>query len=247
MGRRARSEIARQIQGQSWDGAAGLLAAALIAAVLALAISASSALAATAIPDLIAPVASSAHSSPLSIEYELPEAGSEATITFLPSAGSPVVVALTSPALAAGKHHFFLDLRALKSETANVAGASATSLPDGEYTVVLTYQNVAKDPAASASAEKVTIKTSTRTPLLVEPTSGQAFRKPFKVEYTLPEAALPGSVRLLLIGTHAGTKTLVLANSEAGTHTAEVLPSDPALGAGVAPLSRASRRDGKQP
>ena len=50
MGRRARSEIARQIQGQSWDGAAGLLAAALIAAVLALAISASPALAATGAP-----------------------------------------------------------------------------------------------------------------------------------------------------------------------------------------------------
>jgi hypothetical protein len=234
MGRRARIEIVRQIQGQSWDGAAGLLAAALIAAILVLAISASSALAVTGAPELIAPAASSAHSSPLSIEYELPEAGSAGTITFLPSAGSPVIVALTSPALAAGKHHFFLDLGALKSETANVGGATATSLPDGEYTVVLAYQNVAKEPAASDSAEKVTIKTHTGTPQLVEPTSGQAFRKPFKVEYTLPEAALPGSVRLLLIGTHAGTKTLVLANSEAGTHTAEVLPSDPALGAGVA-------------
>lgn len=65
MGRRARSEIARQIQGQSWDGAAGLLAAALIAAVLALAISASSALAATGVPELIAPVASSVQNAPL--------------------------------------------------------------------------------------------------------------------------------------------------------------------------------------
>jgi|GEM_PF-6058106 len=55
MGRRARSEITRQIQGQSWDGAAGLLAAALIAAILALAISASSALAVTGGPELIAP------------------------------------------------------------------------------------------------------------------------------------------------------------------------------------------------
>ena len=132
MGRRARIEIARQIQGQSWDGAAGLLAAALIAAVLALAISASSALAVTGPPELIAPTASSAHGSPLSIEYELPEAGSAATITFLPSVGSPVIITLTSPALAAGKHHFLLELGSLESEAANVAGASATSLPDGE-------------------------------------------------------------------------------------------------------------------
>jgi hypothetical protein len=234
MGRRARSEITRQIQGQSWDGAAGLLAAALIAAILALAISASSALAVTGAPELIAPTASSAHSSPLSIEYKLPEAGSTATISFIPSSGPTVVVTLTSPARAAGKHHFFLELGALENETANVAKASAASLPDGVYTVVISYQDAAEDPAATASAEKVTIKTQTSTPTMSEPTAGQSFRKPFKVKYTLPETALAGSLKLLLIGTHVGTKTLVLANAEAGTHTAEVLPSDPALGAGVA-------------
>jgi hypothetical protein len=73
MGRRARIEIARQIEGRSWDGAAGLLAAALIAAVLALAVSASSALAVSGVPELIAPTASSGHNSPLSLEYKLPE------------------------------------------------------------------------------------------------------------------------------------------------------------------------------
>jgi hypothetical protein len=234
MGRRARSEIARQIQGQSWDGAAGLLAAALIAAVLALAISASSALAVTGAPELIAPTASSAHSSPLSIEYKLPEAGSTASISFIPTTGPTVVVTLTSPARAAGKHHFFLELGALESETANVAKASAASLPDGVYTVLISYQDAAEDPAATVSAEKVTIKTQTSPPTMSEPTAGQSFRKPFKVKYTLPEAALPGSAKLLLIGTHTGTTTLVLANAEAGTHAAEVLPSDPALGAGVA-------------
>jgi hypothetical protein len=67
-----------------------------------------------------------------------------------------------------------------------------------------------------------------------EPIAGQSFRKPFKVKYTLPEAALPGSVKLMLIGAHAGLKTLVLTNAESGTHTAEVRPSDPALGTGVA-------------
>jgi hypothetical protein len=233
MGRRARIEIARQIQEQSWDGAAGLFAAALIAAVLVLAVSASSALAVTGAPELITPTAASTHNSPLSIEYKLPEAGSTGSIVFAPSEGAPVFVTLTSPALAAGKHHFFLDLSSLKSETANVAAASATSLPDGEYTVHFSYQNAAFDPAASASAEKVTIKTHTGPPTMSEPTAGQSFRKPFKVKYTLPEAALPGSLKLLLIGTHTGTKTLVLEAAEAGTHTAEVLPSDPALGTGV--------------
>jgi hypothetical protein len=234
MGRRARSGTARKDAGQPWNGAAGLARAALIAAALALAVWASPAHAATGAPELIAPTVSSTHNSPLSIEYELPEAGSAATISFIPSVGSPVAVTLTPPARAAGKHHFFLDLSSLKSETANVAAASAASLPDGEYTVQLSYQNAALEPAASASAEKVKIKTHTAVPTMSEPTSGQSFRKPFTVKYTLPEAALAGSVKLLLIGTHAGMKTLVLTNAEAGTHSAEVLPSDPALGTGVA-------------
>jgi hypothetical protein len=234
MGRPTRSEIARKDAGQPWSGAAGLVRAALIAAILALAIWASPAHAATGAPELIAPIASSVHNSPLSIEYKLPEAGSTATISFIPSSGPTVVVTLTSPARAAGKHHFFLALGALESETANVAKASAASLPDGVYTVLISYQNAAEEPAATASAEKVTIKTQTGTPTMSEPTAGQSFRKPFKVKYTLPEAALAGSVKLLLIGTHVGTKTLVLANAETGTHTAEVLPSDAALGAGVA-------------
>jgi hypothetical protein len=92
MGRAARtetrSETAREDTGEAWNGAAGLVRASLIAAVLALGFWASPAHAATGAPELIAPTASSAHSSPLSIEYKLPEAGVGATISFIPSVGS---------------------------------------------------------------------------------------------------------------------------------------------------------------
>jgi hypothetical protein len=135
MVRRARSETAPKDAGQPWHGAAGLARAAFIAAVLALAVWASPAHAATGAPEPIAPTVSSIHDSSLSIEYELSEAGSAATISFIPSVGSPVTVTLTSPARAAGKHHFCLELSSLKSETANIAAASAASLPDGEYAV----------------------------------------------------------------------------------------------------------------
>jgi hypothetical protein len=212
-----------------------LLAAALA---LAIALSASPAFAATAAPTLIAPTASSAHNSPLSVEYELPEAGANATLSFIPPTGPTVTVTLTSPARAAGKHHFFLDLHELEGETANVAKASASSLPDGAYTVNLSYQNVALEPFAGASAEKVTIKTVTGAPTLSEPTAGQSFRgEAFKVAYELPEAALPGSVKLLLFGSHAGPKPLLLINSAAGSHTAVVVPSNPSSGNGIASAS----------
>ncbi len=219
---------------------ATLVRLALLAAALSLAIvlSASPALAATATPTLIAPVASSAHNSPLSVEYELPEAGASATLSFIPTTGPTVTVTLTSPARAAGKHHFFLNLHALEDETANVAKASAASLPDGQYTVSLSYQNAGLEPFASASAEKVMIKSFTAPPTLSEPTAGQSFRgEAFKVAYQLPEAALPGSVKLLLFGTHAGPKPLLLSNSAAGSHTAEVVPSNPSTGVGIASAS----------
>ncbi len=209
---------------------------ALFAAALSLALSASPALAATAAPTLIAPTASSAHNSPLSVEYQLPEAGAAgATLAFIPTSGPTVTVTLTSPASAAGKHHFFLNLHELEDETANVAKASATSVPDGEYTVKFSYQNAALEPFASASAEKITIKTVTGVPTLSEPTAGQSFRgEAFKVAYKLPEAALPGSVKLLLFGSKAGPKPLLLSNSAAGSHTAEVIPSNPSTGIGIA-------------
>ncbi len=205
---------------------------------LTIALSASPALAATAAPTLIAPTAASAHNSPLSVEYELPEAGASATISFIPTTGPTVTVILTSAAQAAGKHHFFLNLHELEDETGNVVKASASSLPDGEYTVKLSYQNLAHDPLASVSAEKVTIKTATGVPTLSEPTAGQSFRgEAFKVTYTLPEAALPGSVKLLLFGTHVGPKPLLLSNASAGSHTAEVVPSNPSTGVGIASAS----------
>jgi hypothetical protein len=210
---------------------------AALAALLCLALSAAPAMAATAAPTLIAPTASSAHNSPLSVEYTLPEAGANATLSFIPSVGSPIVVTLSSPAAAAGKHHFFLDLHQLASETANVTEASATSLPDGEYKVTLSYQNLALDPAASVIAEKVTIKTATATPAVLEPTAGQTFRKPFTVTYTLPEAALPGSVKLLLFGSKVGPKQFVLSSSSAGLHSAEIVPSNPSTGIGIASAS----------
>ncbi len=206
----------------------------LLGAILCLTLSASPAIAATGAPELIAPTASSSHNSPLSVEYKLPEAGANATITFVPTSGPAVVVTLTSAAAAAGKHHFFLDLHGLADETANVAEATASSLPDGEYGVTLSYQNLKSDPAASATALKVAIKTATAPPVVFEPAPGQTFRKPFTVSYALPEAALPGTVKLLLIGAHAGTKTFVLTSSAAGVHSAEIVPSIPASGAGVA-------------
>jgi hypothetical protein len=211
-----------------------LLGATFTAFALFLALGAGSAVAATAPPTLLAPAGSTTHGTPLSVEYELPEAGSTGLITFAPSSGPAVTVTLTPAALAEGKHHFFLDLHALASESANVKEATASSLADGEYIVALSYSNLAKEPLATATALKVTIKSVTGVPSLTEPKAKQSFREPFKVAYTLPEAALPGSVTLRLVGAHTEAKTLTLSNSAAGSHTAEILPAHPSLGAGVA-------------
>jgi hypothetical protein len=209
-----------------------------LAVLFALAVVASPASAAvTAAPELIAPISGgSPHNSPLSIEYELPEAGTSATISFVPTTGSPTVVTLTAAAAAAGRHHFFLNLHQLGGETANVKEASATSVPDGEYALVLSYQDLAKDPAAAATAERVKIKTVTSAPVVSEPVSGQTFRKPFTVTYALPEPALPGSVRLLLAGSSTGPKSLLVSGSgeSAGSHTVEIVPSDLSSGVGIA-------------
>jgi len=198
--------------------------AALAAMAVCLTLCASPALAVTAPPELLSPEAAHTYGSPLAVEYVLPEAaGPGAMLAFVPEAGgSPSLLMLTEAERTAGTHSFPLDLHEL-------------SLADGKYKVSLSYQNLAKEPAASASVEKVTIKTVTGSPLLTAPLAGQAFFEPFAATYSLPEAALANSVRLVFTSVDGGgTKELTLTNTEAGEHTVEVAPSNPLSKPGIA-------------
>jgi hypothetical protein len=131
-------------------------------AVLALALGAAPAMAATAVPTLIAPTGSHSYTSPLHVEYTLPEealAGS-VTLTF-EKEGTPTVLTLASKEGLVGAHSFELNFHSLLPNAAVVSMTPVTpnSLEDGEYTVRLSYQNAAAEPAAHVEVSKVTLRT----------------------------------------------------------------------------------------
>lgn len=198
---------------------------------------------ATLPPTLTAPTSLSVHNSPLAVKYVLPEAASAAgaKITLTPALGTPTVLSLTAAASTAGAHTLSLDTHHLAADTANVAGVSpGESIGDGVYSVEVSYRDTLGDPETGAHASGVTIKTATGAPSLSAPEPGQTFLAPFDVTYTLPEAALPGSVVLRFeTGGHEAA-SISLAGTLAGPHTVEVVPDAPGGAAGVLTASPTS-------
>jgi hypothetical protein len=208
------------------------------AAILTSLLLCASATAATSPPVLLSPVSFSASSSPLVVRFELPEAASAGTAVLVLKETEPsaeTIVVLGNQEDSAGEHTVSLQTHDLTANEHEVKSASPTSaLSDGTYEVTLAYQDAAKEPAASASAKEVRIDTVTLTPELTAPVSGAEPEAPFVVDYVLPEAALSGSVELLLEGEETGTSTIVLTSTAAGEHSVTVNPAHPALEPGVA-------------
>ena len=205
---------------------------------LALALFASPALATeTAAPTLIAPAASSQSGAQLLVRYSLPEAAlvGSLKLTFEPEGGEPIEVVLSEGLGTMGEHEPTLDVKSLSSSS-GVVSKTNNSIPDGTYTVKLTYQGVTASSANFAEAKGVEITTVTQQPLLLEPLSGSVVEKTqtLTVEYSLPEAAGSGTVELLFSPTGGEPSVLTLPTTSAGIHTLTLEPSDIALGGSLA-------------
>ena len=116
---------------------------------------------ATQTPTLTAPVTGTATISPVNIAFTLPEAAlpGSVTLTFHDGA-TPRVPTLATSQETVGAHAFSFDIVAPSSSPQI---ASGTALPEGTYTVTLTYQDgLGNSPANSASATNVRILTPLR-------------------------------------------------------------------------------------
>ena len=85
--------------------------------------------------------------------------------------------------------------------TAAIAGGPA--IPDGTYAVTLSYVDPAGKVVTSATNSRVVIDavdSATRPPTLAAPATGSTTRSPVSVDFTLPEAAKAGSVKLTFVG-----------------------------------------------
>jgi peptidoglycan hydrolase-like protein with peptidoglycan-binding domain len=96
----------------------------------------------------------------LTVTFTLPELliHNSLTLTFTPVVGSPIVMNLMDAP--SGTSTFSFDTRSSIDTIPEVVTTSATSIPPGNYTVTLTYQDQYGNPAAHTSALNVTIANS---------------------------------------------------------------------------------------
>lgn len=173
---------------------------------------------ATLTPTLSAPGAGWSVRSPIQVTYTLPEAGASGSLTLRQSGGGTWTLGLTPAALTAGTHTVAVHTGALLTDTTKIASATpSTVIPDGTYTVGLTYEDVALDPAASAEVSGVVFDTVTSTPTLTSPATG-AHDGTVGFAYTLPEAGSSGSLTLS-DGTNSWVLTLGTSGLTAGSHS----------------------------
>lgn len=152
------------------------------------------------LPLLLAPAANTKPELPLQVSYTLPEAPKAGTVKL--AFGSHVLTMS-----ARGEKHDSGDIEFSfdpKNPTASPYIASGAPIPDGVYTVTLSYQDAQGNVVASATSSGVRIDADTLPPVLLAPAANTTAALPVQVSYTLPEAPKAGTVKLAF-GPHVFT------------------------------------------
>ncbi len=146
---------------------------AIVAFAAPLLASAPAVFAATPTPTMTAPVASTTYGGHIPIAFSLPVAPLAGSVKLI-FAGTSTSYDVTLSTSTAGATSFTLDNTNLPSnpQVASVT-PNVTKMPDDTYTVILTYQDQAMDPAATAIASNVTLLTSAFFSTATSPTASQ--------------------------------------------------------------------------
>lgn len=179
----------------------------------------------TQAPTLSSPAAAATVGESIAVQFNLPEAAASGSVQVLFVGAATSAITLKDAYTGPGSHSLLLDKSALTMSSAVQSVIGATSITDGTYDVVLAYQDVLGNPAATATSAGVVADTVTQPPTLLSPQSASAHENTIPVSYVLPEAASPGGVTLTI--SRPGTsRVLTLAGTGAGTHSATIDLSD---------------------
>jgi hypothetical protein len=113
----------------------------------------------TPAPSLTAPATNSVSANPVNVSFSLPAAATNGTVTLTFTGAVTRTLTLANSQGSAGTHGFSFDPANPTAVSAVASLSGGTSIPDGVYTVTLSYQDSLGDPAASASSSNVQIDT----------------------------------------------------------------------------------------
>lgn len=183
-------------------------------------------------PKLVSPVNGSANGNPVPLSFTLPENPLPGSVKLAFDDGThpPHILTLAAKYENAGTYNFGIDSQDLAYGGHFING---TSIPNGIYTVTLSYQDAAGNAAASSSVTGVGITWHdvTRPPELTSPTSGSMKGNSTAVIFTLSENPMPGSVKLAFDnGTTTRVLTLAASHEVEGAHSFTFDPRGPIVG-----------------
>ena len=111
----------------------------------------------TGVPTLTAPASSTLTRNPVTVIFTLPETALAGSVTLTFTGSVTRVLTLAASQQTSGAHILFFDPA---NPTASAQIASGTPLPDGTYTVTLSYQDQYANQAATASSTGVVLDTT---------------------------------------------------------------------------------------
>lgn len=135
-------------------------------------------------PTLISPTSASSHTSPFSLHYTLPSVPLANSVT-LRFTGTTTLVMVMSTSKTVS---FNLNTHNITGSSATILSASSNTLPDGTYTLSLSYQDSSGQPADSVLATDLFIQTATPPPTITSPSPSTVFTSlnPIVVKFTVP-------------------------------------------------------------
>ena len=109
---------------------------------------------ATPTPTLTAPASSSSNGTSVALNYSLPVSAQAGSLTVDFNDGTAHVLTLASSASTPGAHTFSVDPQ---NPTASLNVVSGAAIPDGTYTVTVSYQDLVGHTAATAASTSVVV------------------------------------------------------------------------------------------
>lgn len=146
-----------------------------------------------------------------------------AKLLFKKSGGRIDSLVLANPSV--GANNYAINLKNLTSS--NISGSSTTSLSDGSYDIILTYQDAVGNVAASDTISNFILDHSTLAPTIINPSESQVLRSGDVIhfDFTLPEQAKEGSV-IVNLSDGSSIIPITLNTNSSGSYSVRIDPLD---------------------
>ncbi len=141
------------------------------------------------------PVSGTTYTNSIPIQFSLPDSATSNTRRLVfTKTGLTITIYLKDTTLTS----FNLNPTSDPATNINVLSSSASSIPDGSYSVQFIYQDNYLNPVGTSTAiTSVAIDNNTISPTLTSPATGTTYdNSPLPIQFTLPESALSGSRKL---------------------------------------------------